>query len=451
MEHTVTVRSRPKGAPTAGTELTGPALRVAQVLWLVVTLTVIALQIIGLPALYRQLDTVCVAATVKCEEIGQPTEAQAAVYADAGLSLDRYAALITAIEALLVGIWIGVGVVIFLMRADDWLALLVALMLIVFSSATFISGSLSAAAAAYPILAIPVAALAVLGEVLIVTFFLLFPNGRLFPRWLWWLIPLRALAAILDYVSAFRSLPSADTISTFLLLPVIITMLTVQSYRYRRISTPRERSQTRWVLYGVSVGLGTFLLLLIVTGVTGFWESPWAVLAWTMVNVVATLIPITFGIAILRSNLWDIDIVIRRTTSYAVLTALLALVYFSSIVILQQFLTPITGDSAPAVVLSTLLIAVLFLPLRRWVQDVIDRRFFRRKYDAEKVLARFATTARDETDLDALTAELVRVIQETMQPEHVSVWLRPGGDEHTSESRAHMITGGLPHADGQSD
>jgi hypothetical protein len=413
--------------------LTGPALRVAQVLWLVVTLTVIALQIIGLPALYRQLDTVCVAATVECEEIGQPTEAQAAVYADAGLSLDRYAALITGIEALMVGIWIGVGVVIFLVRADDWLALLVALMLIVFSSATFISGSLSAAAATYPILTIPVAALAVLGEVLIVAFFLLFPNGRLFPRWLWWLIPWRALAAILDYVPYFRSLPSADTISTFLLLPVIIIMLAVQSYRYRRISTPRERSQTRWVLYGVSVGLGTFLLLLMVTGVTGFWESPWAVLVWTAVNIVATLIPLTFGIAMLRSNLWDIDIVIRRTTSYAVLTALLALVYFSSIVILQQFLTPITGDSAPAVVLSTLLIAVLFLPLRRRVQDVIDRRFFRRKYDAEKVLARFATTARDETDLDALTAELVRVIQETMQPEHVSVWLRTGGDEHTSD------------------
>jgi hypothetical protein len=266
--------------------LTGPALRVAQVLWLVVTLTVIALQIIGLPALYRQLDTVCVAATVECEEIGQPTEAQAAVYADAGLSLDRYAALITGIEALMVGIWIGVGVVIFLVRAHDWLALLVSLMLIVFSSATFISGSLSAAAAAYPVLSVPVAALAVLGEVLIVAFFLLFPNGRLFPRWLWWLIPLRAFAATLDYVPAFRSLPAADTISTFLLLPVIVVML-----------------------------------------------------------------------------------------------------------------------------------------------------------------ARFAATVRDETDLDALTTELVRVIQETMQPEQVSVWLRPTTDTTAGPQIRRNDT---PHADGRS-
>jgi hypothetical protein len=292
-----------------------------------------------------------------------------------------------------------------------------------------------------------VAALAVLGEVLIVAFFLLFPNGRLFPRWLWWLIPLRAFAATLDYVPAFRSLPAADTISTFLLLPVIVVMLAIQTYRYRRISTPREQSQTRWVLYGVVVGLGTFLLLLIVTGMTGFWESPWAVLVWTAINVVATLIPITFGIAILRSNLWDIDVVIRRTTVYAILTTLLALVYFGSIVVLQQFLTPLTGDSAPSVVLSTLLIAALFLPLRRRVQDVIDRRFFRRKYDAEKVLARFAATVRDETDLDALTTELVRVIQETMQPEQVSVWLRPTTDTTAGPQIRRNDT---PHADGRS-
>jgi hypothetical protein len=425
MEHVAQEEWRADGASNGGTRLTGPVLRLAQAAWLIVTLTVIAIQVVGLPALYKQLGMVCTAPTAVCEEVGQPTAAQAAVFATAGLTLDSYAVLITGIEALMVAIWIGVGVVIFIVRADDWLALLVALMLIVFSSATFISGSLSAAAATYPLLSLPVAALAILGEVLIVAFFLLFPNGRLFPRWLWWLIPMRAFAALLDYVPAFRSLPSADTISTFLLLPVIVIMLAVQAYRYRRISTSRERSQTRWVLYGVVVGLGTFILLLIVTGVTGFWESPWAVLVWTAVNVVATLIPITFGIAILRSNLWDIDVVIRRTTVYAVLTALLALVYFGSIVVLQQFLTPLTGDSAPAVVLSTLLIAALFLPLRRRVQDVIDRRFFRRKYDAEKVLARFAATVRDETDLDALTAELVRVIQETMQPEEVSVWLVP--------------------------
>jgi hypothetical protein len=132
---------------------------------------------------------------------------------------------------------------------------------------------------------------------------------------------------------------------------------------------------------------------------------------------------ITFGV--LRYRLWEIDVVIRRTTSYAIVTGLLALIYFGSVVVLQRVLSPVTGESTAAVVLSTLLIAALFLPLRRRVQAAIDRRFFRRKYDAEQVLAQFAATARDETDLDALTAELLRVIQETMQPEHVSLWLRP--------------------------
>ena len=137
------------------------------------------------------------------------------------------------------------------------------------------------------------------------------------------------------------------------------------------------------------------------------------------------ILPLCLAIGILRYRLFDIDVIIRRTTSYAIITGLLALVYFGSIVVLQQILSPISGDSTPAVVLSTLLIAALFLPVRRRVQDWIDRRFNRTRYDAEKTLAAFAATARDETDLDALLAELVRVIGETMEPEQVSVWLRP--------------------------
>ncbi|HOU41552.1 MAG TPA: hypothetical protein PK829_09810, partial [Promineifilum sp.] len=151
-----------------------------------------------------------------------------------------------------------------------------------------------------------------------------------------------------------------------------------------------------------------------------------------LTSVLDTLSGLGFGvmgvalaIAVMRYRLFDIDVLIRKTTSYAILTALLALVYFGSVVVLQRVLSPVTGESTAAVVLSTLLIAALFLPLRRRVQGLIDRRFFRKKYDAEQVLARFAATARDETDLDALTTELLRVIQETMEPETVSLWLRP--------------------------
>ncbi|MFN2222152.1 MAG: hypothetical protein ACK2UH_06345, partial [Candidatus Promineifilaceae bacterium] len=122
---------------------------------------------------------------------------------------------------------------------------------------------------------------------------------------------------------------------------------------------------------------------------------------------------------------WDINVIIRKTVVYAVLTALLALVYFGVIIVLQNIFEAVSGEqSAISIVVSTLVIAALFAPLRRRVQDFIDRRFYRRRYDAEKTLSAFAQFVRDETDLEALRAELLRVTQETMQPEQVSIWLK---------------------------
>ena len=183
-----------------------------------------------------------------------------------------------------------------------------------------------------------------------------------------------------------------------------------------------SRAQLLWAFGGFALGIGLFLF----NFPAAFGWVGDAAYGFTVVSSLGIpVMGLGLAIAVLRYRLFDIGVIIRRTTAYAILTALLALVYFGSVVVLQQFLTPLTGDSAPAVVLSTLLIAALFLPLRRRVQDLIDRRFFRQKYDAEKTLAAFAATVRNETDLDALTAELVRVIQETMQPEFASVWLCP--------------------------
>ncbi len=199
--------------------------------------------------------------------------------------------------------------------------------------------------------------------------------------------------------------------------------------RYRR-SSGVERDQLKWLLAGVAV-----MAFMIVTGLLmtlellpgGSLRANWlGELGGIMVNasVLAPLMGV--GIAMVRHQLYDIDFIIRRTTSYAIVTAVLALVYFGSVVVLQSLFTGLTGqDSTIAIVFSTLLIAALFLPLRQRVQTAIDRRFFRSKYDAQKTLEAFAATVRDETDLDVLTAELVRVIEETMQPEHVSVWLAP--------------------------
>jgi len=144
-------------------------------------------------------------------------------------------------------------------------------------------------------------------------------------------------------------------------------------------------------------------------------------------DFVGLLIPLSLGISILCYRLWDIDVVIRRTLQYSLLTGLQALTYFGGVAVLQANLGPLTGsaNSPLVIVIATLGIAALFNPLRRRVQDLVNRRFYRRKYNAQQVLAQFAQTARDEVELAELTAVIYTIIQETLQPEGVDIWLKP--------------------------
>ncbi len=154
--------------------------------------------------------------------------------------------------------------------------------------------------------------------------------------------------------------------------------------------------------------------------------SPTWLIYNTSFTVVLALIPLSIGTAILRARLFDIDVLINRSLVYGALTATLALVYFGLVIALQSARRALTGQGSNlAVVASTLAIAALSQPLRRRIQAFIDRRFYRRKYDAIKTLAAFSATLRDETDLDRLGADLVTVVEETMQPERVSLWLHP--------------------------
>ena len=231
-----------------------------------------------------------------------------------------------------------------------------------------------------------------------------------------------ALVWFVGYLPAARLLWPATLFSAsggLIVLPIALihNLLTIRE--------PLPRMQMRWLALGFGLGFVVPLIVLLISFYSYPVFDPRRDRFIIVGNLALIILPLCLAIGILRYRLFDIDVIIRRTTSYALVTGLLALVYFGSIVVLQGVLSPFSGDSTPAVVLSTLLIAALFLPVRRRVQDWIDRRFNRTRYDAEKTLAAFAATARDETDLDALLAELVRVIGETMEPEQVSVWLRP--------------------------
>jgi hypothetical protein len=263
---------------------------------------------------------------------------------------------------------------------------------------------------------------------------LIFPNGHFEPHWTRGLLVAEALLV----VGVFLTFDSDDWLKmtahawvgiTIMGAPVLLA-LGVQFYRYRWIYGLVERQQTKWVLIGlvsmlILAGIGSSVYaykLDLPPGTPQPWWAPLTGAGWWLS---LALLPVSLTIAILRYRLFDIDVIIRRTLVYGALTATLALVYFGSVILLQGLFQTLTGQSQSQVVtvISTLAIAALFSPLRRRIQNDIDRRFYRKKYDAEQALEAFALMVRQEVDLDEISSSLLAVVQETMQPEQVSLWL----------------------------
>jgi hypothetical protein len=282
----------------------------------------------------------------------------------------------------------------------------------------------------------------VLGLGLIVFLALLFPNGRLpSARWRWF----ARLSTLLTFVGmvltaispgpivvglpairnplGIEGLPNAYKSVQVLMLALIA--VAVASLLIRRLyARGVERQQTKWFTYAAAVAASGAVLKYVISEPLGLVWLGWVGHALILIGLAG--LPIAMGIAITRYRLYEIDLLINRTLVYGSLTAMLVALYFVGIVVLQRVFVLLTGQqSTLAVVASTLLIAALFTPLRRLIQSFIDRRFYRRKYDARKTLEAFSAKLRDETDLEALNNELVRVVRETMQPAHVSLWLRP--------------------------
>jgi hypothetical protein len=275
----------------------------------------------------------------------------------------------------------------------------------------------------------------------------IFPDGRAVPRWSRWVALLFFLVFPL-LIIVTSSLPEETLLATpfgLLLLLLMggsmVTAVGCMVYRYRRVADGLQRQQLKWVALGLGCALtATFTWIFLAALFPVNQPRPERTLAvmigFPFLLTLISLFPISVGVAVLRYRLWDIDVIIRRTLVYSTMTVVLALAYLGSVVLLQGLFVTLAdqGSEVPdlAVVASTLLIATLFTPLRRRVQALIDRRFYRRKYNAEQVLARFATAARNEADLDSISSQLMSVITETMQPAQVSLWLRPAGEDEAA-------------------
>jgi hypothetical protein len=220
------------------------------------------------------------------------------------------------------------------------------------------------------------------------------------------------------------------TQSVILLLPLCILASVVSLVLRFLRSSGEERAQIKWLAFAASI-LGAGFSFFVILGdllpeASGGAGPLWGNLLEDAVTMSFAGVPVAVGVAILRYRLYDIDLLINRTLVYGTLTAMLILAYLSGVVGLQALLRALSGqESTLAVVASTLAIAALFSPLRRGIQLFIDRRFYRHKYDARKTLAAFNARLREETDLEALSGDLVGVVRGTVQPEHASLWLRP--------------------------
>jgi hypothetical protein len=409
-------------------------LSLARAGWVVLTVLALSLVLAGLPWRFFAL-----------------LEGYQRSLSGTGISASAAASYAILLTTLVVLVHIALATLVFLRAPRDRVALLVAVTL----SA---NGALLPLAFLYGEMVLPPAwrllvdGVACIGLISSILTVYLFPDGRFVPRWT---LPLAAIWAL---ASPLAVLAPGETINfvrwplllqSAVLLTWVVTGLYAQVYRFTEVSDLTQRQQAKWAASGLLAAALTPLVYFLSFAVLPSMEleslpnqlvnrfgsalftlpALGGLIGMTLLALGMMVFPASFAVAVLRYRLWDIDRLISRTVAYTLLTATLSLLYFGIVVVLQQLFGSRVGRTSPLViVVSTLAIAALFNPLRRRIQTDIDRRFYRRKYDAAQILARFAVTARNEVDLDQLLAELCRVIDETLQPTHVSISLldRPG-------------------------
>jgi hypothetical protein len=405
---------------------TGIWLTLLRIAWIILAVSTAAIWIIGIGPYHQMAFTIH--NTNGFADLRTPSVWRTGLH-QLGLSPAFYANYLVVCETILAWPMYLIGVIIFLRKSQEWIGLFVSAVLVTFGT-TGTNAATSALEQLYPAWQPVLSTIDSLG---FGAFFILpyiFPDGRFVPRWTRWFVLIFILLSPLPSLSGTPLGGIQNVVNGVIPIALLVITLGAPIYRYRRVSSPEQRQQTKIVIFAMVLAVIVFAGAIIAGGVFGSRSAPAAqqvlldLVTITAAGVAFALVPSAFGVAILRYRLWDIDVLINRALVYGSLTVSLLALYIGAIIGSQAAVQAITGGTSEiGIVLSTLLIAALVQPVRRRLQHFIDRRFYRRKYDAARTLASFQAKLRDEVELDRLQRELLAVVEHTMQPASVSLWL----------------------------
>jgi hypothetical protein len=401
-----------------GPRLRGKTLVAARVIWVVLFTINLVSFIADIPGLFAAAQQVC---PQGCGLVPQ----QQTALANIGISLPAYATMVVALALVIALVSVAVGIFVFWRRSNDWMALIVALFLTVtpignisaFSQPVGPSANSLAISLLLLLLSLPLRAT-------YYGIFLIFPSGRFVPRWSWVL-----LVGWLVFIVAFDMLGNDYPYLTFGYLVLYASAIACQIYRYRHVSDAVQRQQTKLVIAGFVGSLVANQIFWLTNSLPALQSTVYGPFTLLFYLLTLLVLPLCFFLAIQRYRLYEIDVLIRRTLVYGSLTVILAVIYLGGVIGLQTLLNATfrarSGESfsPPVIVVTTLVIAALFQPLRSRIQRAVDRRFYRSKFDARRAIEQFGASLRQQVDLPNLSAQLITVVQETMEPAEISLWL----------------------------
>jgi signal transduction histidine kinase len=412
------------------TRLSGHWLMTARLLWLTLTLLSLALYLAGIPAFYQQLQLPCVGGS--CSFYGALISQELMKLQTIGFPAQQYATFMIVFLTAIMFIWSGIGFTIFWRRYDDWLALLAAYFLITFNI-TYPGTPAYAFVMMHPHFAILSLVVNFFGQVSLIFFFALFPDGRLIPNWIRLILLLgiiQTAASLFPSTSPFNENHWPVWFDTVVSLASYGAVIVAQIYRYRVVSTPAQRQQTKWVVFGVSFVLVCFIVLTLLFQIVfpqfnqpNTLEYLAPLLAYPLIFLV---FPMSVGIAILRSRLWDIDLIINRTLVYGALTASVVVLYILVVGYLGALFH--AGNNLLVSLIATGLVAVLFQPWHGWLQRGVNRLMYGQRDEPYTVVARLGRRLEGTLVPEALLPTIVETVAQALKLPYAAIALKQGDD-----------------------